>query len=182
MRWGIGWERRQISLLGELCVFLYSDDWRLIYEARTKWKLGWIDDKQVRCVTSTGKSEHTLTPLSVTGGMKLVSIKLNSTTALNIEYRTRSGVDKGTCSEGLLFYTVNAAKATLKIPVQVLDPHVNKGRGCGPQNGPGANGPLSSAAMDFSKGEKSIQLSQYGVKVEVSSGSADSYKFSVEKK
>jgi hypothetical protein len=154
----------------------------LIYEARTKWKLGWIDDNQVQCVTSKGKSEHTLTPLSVTGGTKLVSIKLSATTALNIEYRSRSGVDKGTCSEGLLFYTVNAAKATLQAPVQVLDPHAKRGKGCGPQSGPGANGPLSSAAMDFSKGEKSILLSQYGVKVEVSSGSADSYKFTVERR
>jgi hypothetical protein len=150
--------------------------------ARTKWKLGWIDDNQVQCVTSNGKSEHTLTPLSVTGGMKLVSIKLNSTTALNIEYRTRSGVDGGTCSEGLLFYTANAAKATLQAPYRVLDPHATKGRGCGPQSGPGANGPLSSAAMDFRKGEKAILLPQYGVKVEVTSGSADSYEFTLEKK
>jgi hypothetical protein len=154
----------------------------LIYELRTKWKLGWIDDNQVQCVTSAGKSEHTLTPLSVTGGIKLVSVKLNSTTALNIEYRTRSGVDKETCSEGLLFYLANAAKATLQVPYLVLDPHANKGRGCGPQNGPGANGPLSSAAMDFSKGDKTITFSQYGVKVEVSSGSGSSYKFTVEKK
>jgi hypothetical protein len=152
------------------------------YDARTKWKLGWIDDNQVQCVTSTGKSEHTLTPLSATGGIKLVSIKLNSTTALNIEYRTRSGVDTGTCSEGLLFYTANAARPTLQVPYQVLDPHANKGKGCGPQSGPGANGPLSSAAMDFNKGEKTILLPQYGVKVEVSSGSANSYKFTVEKK
>jgi hypothetical protein len=152
------------------------------YEARTKWKLGWIDDNQVQCVTSTGKSEHTLTPLSATGGMKLVSIKLNSTTVLNIEYRTRSGVDSETCSEGLLFYTANAAKATLKAPYLVLDPHTNKVRGCGPQSGPGANGPLSSAAMDFRKGEKIIQLSPYGVKVEVSSASGSSYKFIVEKR
>jgi hypothetical protein len=154
----------------------------LIYEARTKWKLGWINDDQVQCVSSTGKSEHTLTPLSVTGGTKLVSIKLNSTTVLNIEYRTRSGVDKGTCSEGLLFYTANAAKPTLQVPVLVLDPHANKGKGCGPQTGPAGNGPLSSAAMDFTKGEKSILLPQYGVKVEVSSGSQDTYKFTVEKK
>jgi hypothetical protein len=154
----------------------------LIYEARTKWKLGWINDNQVQCVSSPGKSEHTLTPLSTTGGIKLVSIKLNSTTALNIEYRKRSGVDRGTCSEGLLFYTANAAKPTLQIPYLVIDPHAKKGKGCGPQSGPGANGPLSSAAMDFSKGEKSILLSQYGVKVEVSSGSGDSYKFTVEKR
>jgi hypothetical protein len=144
--------------------------------------LGWIDDDQVQCVMSKGKSEHTLTPLSVAGGMKLVSIKLSSTTALNIEYRTRSGVDKESCSEGLLFYTANAAKATLHAPYVVLDPHANKGKGCGPQLGPGANGPLSSAAMDFSKGEKSISLPRYGVKVEVSSASGKSYKFTVEKR
>jgi hypothetical protein len=180
MQWGTGWGYRQISSHGKLLADIINR--KLIYESRTKWKLGWIDDNQVQCITSPGKSEHTLTPLSATGGIKLVSIKVNSTTALNIEYRTRSGVDKETCSEGLLFYVANAAKPTLQVPYRVLDPHTKKGKGCGPQNGPGANGPLSSAAMDFSKGEKSIQLPEYGVKVEVSSGSAGTYKFTVEKK
>jgi hypothetical protein len=115
--------------------------------------------------------------LSATGGAKLVTIIINPTTTLNIEYRTRSGVDKKTCSEGLLFYVVNAAKGTGQGPYVVVDPHSDKGKGCSPQSGP-----LSSAAMDFAKGEKDINLPQFGVRVQVSSAKDGTYRFSVEKK
>jgi hypothetical protein len=48
-------------------------------------------------VSSPGTSEHTLTPLGTPGGVKMVAIKLNATTALNIELRTKAGLDADTC-------------------------------------------------------------------------------------
>jgi hypothetical protein len=130
----------------------------------------------VSCISEPGTTEHFLTPLSSIGGNKLVTIKVSQTTTLNIEYRAKSGVDKRSCSEGLLLYLVDAAKSTGQGPYKAIDPRSIKGKGCNAQSGP-----LSGAAMDFSKGEKDIDLPEYGVKVTVSSASGGSYRFSVKK-
>jgi hypothetical protein len=141
-----------------------------------KWKLGWIDDDQVSCVSASGSSEHTIAPLETPGGVKMISIKLNDTTALNMELRTKAGVDVDTCSQGLLFYTVNTALSSGRGPLAVIDPRSKKSWGCNPSRG----GPLTGAAIDYSKGEKEVSLPQYGVKVDITGINGGTYKVNVQ--
>jgi len=147
----------------------------LILYAWEKWRLGWIDDNQVACISSKGTSQHTLSPLGAKGGIKIVNIKLSESTVLAIELRTKTGLDVDTCSQGLLFYIVDMSKLGGKGPITVVDPRATKVRACSAQRG----GQLSAAAMDFAKGEKDISLLQYGVRVLVTGTDAGRYKFSV---
>jgi hypothetical protein len=128
-----------------------------------KWKLKWIDDNQVNCVTTTSSTRHFLSPLSLSGGIKMIALKLNDTSVLTIELRAKQGLDRDACSEGLLFYIVNVAKASGHGPIHVIDPRGLPTAGCNPSRG----GPLTSAAMDYNKGERVISLPQYGVHVQV---------------
>ena len=144
------------------------------YFAWHKWLLGWIDDNQVSCITTPGTSTHTLSPLSVKGGIKMVAVKLNASTLLAIELRTKSGVDSGACSEGLLFYTVAADKSSGRGCLVVHDPRPVKATGCQSKGGP-----LTSAAMNFAKGEKEINLPSLGVNVKITGAASGSYQFTV---
>ncbi|MEU2550039.1 M6 family metalloprotease domain-containing protein [Streptomyces roseolus] len=85
-----------------------------------KWKLGWLDDDQVRCA-ATGTSEHLLTPLALAGGPKLVFVPLSDTTGYAVEVRTREGNDEAVCEPGVLVYRVEADVDTGHGPVTVAD-------------------------------------------------------------
>jgi hypothetical protein len=144
-----------------------------------KWKLDWIDDSQVRCVADPGRSRHMITPLEIEGGVKMVVVRLNSTTALAIELRNAVELDRAACSEGLLFYTVHTDIPSGKGPIRVLDPkHRLLGRGCEPNRG----GPLTSAAISQldAFGGWPIELPEYGVKVWIEVKLGDNYIISVQ--
>jgi hypothetical protein len=126
-------------------------------------------------VSSPGTSEHTLTPLGTPGGVKMVAIKLNATTALNIELRTKAGLDADTCWQVLLFYTVGINIPSSKGPIRVVDPV--KGRGYSQ----GAGGKLLGAAQDLRRGAKTVNLAQYGVSVKVNGLQGGNYKLTVSK-
>jgi M6 family metalloprotease-like protein len=144
------------------------------YFAWHKWLLGWIDDDQVNCITASGTSQHTLSPLGVKGGNKMVAVKLSATTLLAIELRTKVNLDAGTCSEGLLFYTVSPDKGSGRGCVVVQDPRPRKARACGSRGGP-----LSAAAMNFAKGERDINLPEFGVSVKITGAANSNYQFTV---
>jgi hypothetical protein len=141
-----------------------------------KWKLGWIDDEQVSCVNARGSSEHIISPLEVPGGVKLISIKLNETTALNMELRSSSGVDIDTCSQGLLFYTVDTSKSSGRGPLVVIDTASSKRRNCEPNRG----GRLNNAAIDFSEGRGEMTLPEFGVTVQMVGIEDGSYKVNIQ--
>jgi hypothetical protein len=145
------------------------------YYGWEKWKLGWIDDNQVSCVSGPGTLEHTLTPLGSPGGVKVVVIKLNATMALNIVLRTQAGLDADTCSQGLLFYTVGVNVPSGKGPIRVVD--TANGKGCSA----GRGGKLSGAAQDFRKGVKMVGLAQCGISVKVNGLQGENYKLTVSK-
>jgi hypothetical protein len=138
-----------------------------------KWKLNWIDDSQVRCISDPGGSRHMITPLETPGGVKMVVVRLNSTTALAIELRNAVELDHAACSEGLLFYTVHTDIPTGKGPIRVLDPKHRMGRGCEPNRG----GPLTSAAVNILDAFSgwTIELSQYCIKVWIEAKLEDNY-------
>jgi hypothetical protein len=140
-----------------------------------KWKLKWIDDNQVRCVSDPGTSRHIITPLERQGGVKMVVVRLNETAALAMELRTKYGLDRDTCSEGLLLYTVNTAVPSGSGPIVVLNPKGETGRGCDPNRG----GPLTSAAVNYAVDDRDIQIPRYRVRVRIEEKQGEDYRITV---
>ncbi|GGV33536.1 peptidase M6 [Streptomyces pilosus] len=104
-----------------------------------KWKLGWLEPRQVRCVQA-GPVRLTLEPLAagpgtpVTGaagapsfglgrGTKLAVVRTGADTALAFEVRGRAGNDTAACRQGVLVYRVNADTRSGRGPVEVVDAH-----------------------------------------------------------
>ncbi|MCX4823310.1 M6 family metalloprotease domain-containing protein [Streptomyces sp. NBC_01142] len=92
-----------------------------------KWKLGWLDRSEVRCVTDGGLV--TLEPVAaapVPGasiGTRLAVVRTGQNTALAIEARGSTGNDENTCTEGVLLYRVQAETASGGGPIEVVDTH-----------------------------------------------------------
>lgn len=113
-----------------------------------KWKLGWIDDSQVDCVSNPGTTTHILTPLETAGGTKITVIRTSATRAIVAEDRQALGVDTATCATGVLIYTVDTTVPTGSGPIQVQDATPNSG-GCD-----GAE--LNDATFGFGAGQHSF--------------------------
>ncbi|KAH8888482.1 M6 metalloprotease [Thozetella sp. PMI_491] len=139
------------------------------YFAWDKWRLGWIVDEQVDCITGAGSSTHTLWPMEVQGRegeTKAVVVKKNSTTVLVAEVRSKLGVDTGACATGVLLYTVSTNTPTGSGPMRVIDTNP-KGKGC-------AGEELNGAPLSLS-GVSSFSVPGWGVKVTVTGQNGDAY-------
>ncbi len=94
-----------------------------------KWKLGWLDRQEVTCVTGDGTSRFTLEPLSASlataglTGKRLAVLRTGEDRAIAIEVRDSGGLDRASCSQGLLVYRVRSGSASGGGPVEVLDAH-----------------------------------------------------------
>ncbi|MEV3992754.1 M6 family metalloprotease domain-containing protein [Streptomyces sp. NPDC049837] len=94
-----------------------------------KWKLGWLDRRQVHCVAGSGSSRFTLEPLAArpergaSVGTRLAVVRTGSNSALAIEARGATGNDHGTCTEGVLIYRVRTDAVSGGGPVEVIDTH-----------------------------------------------------------
>ncbi|WP_346342039.1 M6 family metalloprotease domain-containing protein [Streptomyces sp. SID2563] len=92
-----------------------------------KWKLGWLDDRQVVCVQSD--RVVTLEPMAdvpVPGaslGTRLAVIRTGEGSAVAVEARASTGNDLSTCAEGVLLYRVHNETPSGGGPVEVLDTH-----------------------------------------------------------
>ncbi|MFI7360838.1 M6 family metalloprotease domain-containing protein [Streptomyces sp. NPDC050149] len=92
-----------------------------------KWKLGWLDDRQVTCIQSD--RFVTLEPMAavpVPGasiGTRLAVIRTGEGSAVAIEARSATGNDSATCTEGVLLYRIRNETASGGGPVDVLDTH-----------------------------------------------------------
>ncbi|NUV59023.1 M6 family metalloprotease domain-containing protein [Streptomyces sp. CAI-85] len=114
-----------------------------------KWKLGWLDATQIACAAQPGTTtEYTLTPLSRTGGPKLVFVPTGPRTGYAVELRTRGGNDETVCRPGILIYKVDADVDTGMGPVTVYDSRTDSG-GC--TRSPNVHAELSDAP--FAPGE-----------------------------
>ena len=114
-----------------------------------KWRLGWLDDTQVDCVTGPGRSEHTLTAVEVPGGTKAVVIPTSETRALVAEARNAVPAGAPGCSGGVLVYRVRTDVPSGEGPVRVVDAN--------PRNGPcGRTDPAFSSLNDapFAPGQR----------------------------
>ncbi|CAM5336914.1 M6 family metalloprotease domain-containing protein OS=Streptomyces gougerotii OX=53448 GN=GCM10010227_25760 PE=4 SV=1 [Streptomyces diastaticus subsp. diastaticus] len=126
-----------------------------------KWKLGWLDDDQVRCASTPGTTEHRLRPLAEKGGTKLVFIPLSGSTGYALEVRTQDGNDEAVCRPGVLVYRVDAEVDTGLGPIEVVDATRDSG-GC--TRRPNVHAELSDAP--FRPGE-SFDADEDGVRVTV---------------
>ncbi|MFE1439992.1 M6 family metalloprotease domain-containing protein [Streptomyces sp. NPDC058739] len=105
-----------------------------------KWKLGWLEPRQVACVRGTGPVRLTLEPLGagpgvpVTGaagapsfglgrGTKLAVVRTGADSALAFEARGSVGNDAAACRSGVLVYRVNSSAVSGGGPVEVIDAH-----------------------------------------------------------
>jgi M6 family metalloprotease-like protein len=113
-----------------------SLDWGLQGDlfAWHKWRLGWLTDRQIACVTSRGSATYHLSPVETPGGRKAVIIPYGPTRVFVIEARAAVGDDHDACRQGVLAYTVRTDIDSGQGPVTVVDGH------------PG------SSACDFSSG------------------------------
>ncbi|MFK4064824.1 M6 family metalloprotease domain-containing protein [Streptomyces sp. NPDC029674] len=93
-----------------------------------KWKLGWLEPRQVRCV-GAGTERLTLEPLSAApapgalGGTRLAVVRTGRDAVLALEARGPVGNDHATCTEGVLLYEVRNGTASGSGPVEVVDAH-----------------------------------------------------------
>lgn len=123
-----------------------------------KWRLGWLKDNAINCITKKGTTQHTLTPLEVQGGVKAVVIAKSQTSAMVAEARIAKGVDGKICAPGVLLYTVDTVAS--EGPIKVLDSTPGS-NGCGDN---GDMDPLNDATLSM-KGKKSFVASEWGVSV-----------------
>lgn len=84
-----------------------------------RWNLDWIDDSQVWCATTTGTTEVPLTPVSQSGGLKMIVVPVTATSAIVVESRRAEGYDSGFAS-GALAYVVDVSLRTQQGPIRVL--------------------------------------------------------------
>lgn len=105
-----------------------------------KWKLGWLDPRQVVCVRGARPTRLTLEPLEagpgipVQGaagtpafglghGVKLAIVRTGPDSALAFEARGTGGNDRATCRQGVLVYRVRSGAESGGGPVEVVDAH-----------------------------------------------------------
>ncbi len=94
-----------------------------------KWKLGWLERRQVTCVQGPGTRLFSLEPLAAapvaggTVGNRLAVVRTGTGTALAIEARGSTGNDQDTCTEGVLIYRVRNEAASGDGPIEVVDTH-----------------------------------------------------------
>ncbi|MFH9858468.1 M6 family metalloprotease domain-containing protein [Streptomyces sp. NPDC017202] len=105
-----------------------------------KWKLGWLEPRQVVCVPRGTPTRLTLEPLGagpdvpvsraagspafgLGNGTKLAVVRTGADSALAFEARGRIGNDRASCRSGVLVYRVHSGAASGRGPVEVVDAH-----------------------------------------------------------
>jgi hypothetical protein len=93
------------------------------YFAWHKWKLGWLDDTQISCMTARGQTMTTLTPLGTPGGLKALVVRTSPQRALVVENRQISALDvRSSCFvPGVVVYAVDASVGGGANPIPVVD-------------------------------------------------------------
>lgn len=102
-----------------------SLDWGLQGDlfAWHKWRLGWLADRQIACVTTRGSATYRLSPVERPGGRKAVVIPYGPTAVFVLEARAAVGDDHHACRQGVLAYRVRTDIDSGRGPVTVLDGH-----------------------------------------------------------
>ncbi|MEU2713406.1 M6 family metalloprotease domain-containing protein [Streptomyces sp. NPDC007205] len=139
-----------------------------------KWKLGWLDPRQVRCVRGTGPTRLTLEPLEagpgvpaqgaaafgLGHGVKLAIVRTGPDSALGFEARGPAGNDRAGCRQGVLVYRIRSGAESGGGPVEVVDAHPHT-EGCWEDS---VYPPLADAPVALGE---SFTVPGQGVQVEV---------------
>lgn len=105
-----------------------------------RWKLGWLQPRQVACVRGTGPTRLTLEPLGAGPGVevrgaagapafglgrgtKLAVVRTGADSALAFEARGPVGNDAAACRSGVLVYRVRSGEESGGGPIEVVDAH-----------------------------------------------------------
>ncbi len=138
-----------------------------------RWKLGWLEPPQVRCVQPGRTVDATLTPLETAGGLKMVVAPLDATRALVLENRQPTGLDAKLCDKGVVAYTVDGSVAFPGAPVRVLPAHPGTDTDGAKQQ---QCGPKYDAPLDLGTGETpTLRDTDTGITVELMAGTGSSY-------
>ena len=83
-----------------------------------RWTLNWLEDTQVICLESRSVTAY-LSPVSNSGGQKMIVSPISESKALVVEVRRKVGYDKAITEEGPLVYLVDtsipAGYGTIKV-------------------------------------------------------------------
>ena len=83
-----------------------------------RWQLGWIEDSEVFCATSSTTSIK-LGPLTKNLGSRMLVMPVDSSRVLVAENRAIDGYDQNLSTGGILVYSVDERIATGKGPIKV---------------------------------------------------------------
>ena len=141
-----------------------------------KWRLNWIEENQVDCITETGTTTHRLSPIEVDGGVKAVAIPISATGYVMAEMRSTQGIDHDACESatGVLLYTADTGLGSGDGPIRILDTNPET-LGCDSEwNGAALNdAPLREMDMMFD--------TKLGVKVKIVAREGDDYILEIER-
>jgi M6 family metalloprotease-like protein len=129
-----------------------------------RWKLGWLDETQIVCLSRRGSRTVTLTPVERPGGTKAVFVE-RGTRVYAVEVRAREGYDRSLCDTGVLVYKVDQTPFR-RSPVRIYAAQSDR-------NPPARDcAGIWNAPYDAGRGEvRSLRLS--GLRVEVLARRAD---------
>ncbi|KAK2608870.1 hypothetical protein QQS21_002583 [Conoideocrella luteorostrata] len=145
------------------------------YFAWDKWRLGWLADDQVDCVTQASSTTHIISPVEVRGpNKKAVVLKKSDTVALVAEVRSANGNDQKACAGGVLLYKVATNIDSGNGPVVVLDANPGSA-GCDRTS-------LGNAPLVFNgTGASKYMSREFGVTITVTGQDGDNYKIQIDR-
>ena len=132
-----------------------------------KWKLGWLDPAEIRCLEGKGQLEETISPSETTGKVRMVVVPTGPSTAYVVEVRRPIGHDGRLC-QGVLVYTVDARVASGSGPIEIKPP----------KPGP----PSCSAALDLGSPGANTTYDDDTVKIELLATDGSAYRVRVTRK
>jgi M6 family metalloprotease-like protein len=136
------------------------------YLAWHKWKLGWLDDTQISCVTAHGSRTVTLTPLGTKGGVKAAVVKVSEQRAIVVENRQIDKLDVASpcLRPGILVYAVDTAVGGGHKPVRVLDAQPGKAvAGCVADHGQLDNATLTTLKQQVTDPVSGVRITLTGI-------------------
>ncbi|KAK8088420.1 hypothetical protein PG997_003381 [Apiospora hydei] len=123
------------SLVGGFSLMAVTFEQAPDFFAWDKWRMGWMADSAVHCITDRGSTTHVLSPLEnkVSGldSTQAVVVATSGTTLLVAEARTQNGVDDMLCGPGVLLYTVDTNVPSGQGPVRIVNGLDTDLRWCG---------------------------------------------------